>query len=257
MRLELEDLAFGYPGRTVGSGVNLSVGPGDVVCLLGPNGCGKTTLFRTILGLLPARAGRVLLDGAPLQHLPRAEVARRVAYVPQAQAVGGFAFTVLEVVLMGRTAHLGPFRAPGRADRAGAMEALAGLGIADLAGTDHTRVSGGQRQLALIARALAQGASLLVMDEPTASLDFGNQSLVLRRVLELRARGLGVILPTHDPGHAFACASVAALLHEGRLAALGPPAAVLDPARLAEVYGVPVPVERLADGHHVCAPDLR
>ena len=157
---------------------------------------------------------------------------------------------------MGRTAHLGPFARPGARDHAAAMAALETLGIADLAAADYTRISGGQRQLALIARALAQAAPLIVMDEPTASLDFGNQALVLREVRALAAQGYGIVLSTHDPDHAFACATEVALLHGGGLAAHGPPEAVLTPARLQAVYGVPVFVERLASGHTVCAPDL-
>ena len=124
---------------------------------------------------------------------------------------------------MGRTAHLGPFARPSRADRALATEALAALGILNLADADYVRISGGQRQLALIARALAQAAPLLVMDEPTASLDFGNQALVLRHVRTLRDRGLGIVLSTHHPDHAFACATSVALLHDGTLRVRGIP----------------------------------
>jgi iron complex transport system ATP-binding protein len=255
MRLEARRLAFGYPGKPVGRDVDLAVGAGEVVCLLGPNGSGKTTLFKTLLGLLRAQGGEVLIDGRPLPGLPRAEVARRVAYVPQAHAAH-FPYTVLDMVLMGRTAHLGPFARPGPRDHAAALGALETLGIADLAAADYTRISGGQRQLALIARALAQAAPLIVMDEPTASLDFGNQALVLREVRALAAGGYGIVLSTHDPDHAFACATEVALLHDGGLAAHGPPEAVLTPARLEAVYGVPVSVERLSSGHTVCAPNL-
>jgi iron complex transport system ATP-binding protein len=255
MRLEARRLAFGYPGKPVGRDVDLALGAGEVVCLLGPNGSGKTTLFKTLLGLLPAQGGEVRIDGRPLADLARAEVARRIAYVPQAHAAH-FPYTVLDMVIMGRTAHLGPFARPGARDHAAALAALETLGIADLAEADYTRISGGQRQLALIARALAQAAPLLVMDEPTASLDFGNQALVLREVRALAAQGYGIVLSTHDPDHAFACASTVALLHDGGLAAHGAPAAVLTPARLETVYGVPVSIERLASGHIVCAADL-
>jgi iron complex transport system ATP-binding protein len=255
MRLEALELAFGYPGRPVGRGVDLEVGAGEVVCLLGPNGVGKTTLFKTLLGLLPAQGGRVVLDGQPLAGLARAEVARRIAYVPQAHAAH-FPYSVQDMVLMGRTAHLGPFARPGPADHAAALAALRTLGIVALAEADYTRISGGQRQLALIARALAQAAPLIVMDEPTASLDFGNQALVLRQVRALAAEGYGIVLSTHAPDHAFACATRVALLHEGALLAEGPPAAILTPARLETVYGIKVAVERLASGHTVCAPDL-
>ena len=255
MRLEARRLAFGYPGKPVGRGVDLGVGAGEVVCLLGPNGSGKTTLFKTLLGLLPAQGGKVWIDGRPLARLPRAEIARRVAYVPQAHAAH-FPYTVLDMVVMGRTAHLGPFAHPGPHDYRAAMAALETLGIADLAAADYTRISGGQRQLGLIARALAQAAPLIVMDEPTASLDFGNQALVLREVRSLAAQGYGIVLSTHDPDHAFACGTDVALLHDGGLAAHGRPEVVLTAARLEAVYGVPVSIERLASGHIVCAPDL-
>jgi iron complex transport system ATP-binding protein len=255
MTLEARQLGFGYPGKPVGRDVDLAIGAGEVVCLLGPNGSGKTTLFKTLLGLLPAQGGEVRIDGRRLIELPRAEVARRVAYVPQAHAAH-FPYTVVDMVVMGRTAHLGPFARPGPRDRAAAVAALETLGIADLAQSDYTRISGGQRQLALIARALAQAAPLIVMDEPTASLDFGNQVLVLREVRALAAQGYGIVLSTHDPDHAFACGTEVALLHDGGLAAHGPPETVLTAARLEAVYGVPVSIERLASGHTVCAPDL-
>ncbi|MFZ1429330.1 MAG: ABC transporter ATP-binding protein [Geminicoccaceae bacterium] len=194
----------------------MSVGPGEVLCLLGPNGAGKTTLFRTLLGLVPAQGGSLLLDGRPLATWPRAAIARRIAYVPQAQTAP-FAHTVLGMVLMG------PFARPGRLDRTLVRDALATLGILHLADGEYGAISGGQYQLALIARALAQASPLLVMDEPTASLDFGNQIRVLQHVRTLRARGLGIVLSTHHPKHAFACATSVALLYQGALRALGPP----------------------------------
>ena len=253
--IEAMDLAIGYPGHEVGSDITLAAGPGAVLCLLGPNGSGKTTLFKTLLGLLPARGGRVHLSGQPLEHLSRAQIARRVAYVPQAHAAP-FAYSALEVVLMGRTARLGLFAQPGEADLKAARTALARLHIEALAEADYSRLSGGQRQLVLIARALAQETSVLIMDEPTASLDFGNQTLVLREVAGLAADGLTVILSTHDPDHAFAVGTDTALLHEGRVRATGAPAAALTPDALSSVYGVDVRVEGLADGRTVCVPSL-
>ena len=218
MRLEARGLDFGYPGKPVGRGVSLTVGPGEVLCLLGPNGAGKTTLFRTLLGLVPPQGGLMLLDGKPLSSWSRPAIARRIAYVPQAQAMA-FAHTVQDIVLMGRTAHLGPFARPGPRDLATARDAMGMMGIINLADSDYTNLSGWQRQLALIARALAQAAPLLVMDEPTASLDFGNQALVLQHIARLRASGLGIVLSTHHPEHAFDCATAVALLHDGTLRA--------------------------------------
>jgi iron complex transport system ATP-binding protein len=188
VRLAARDLAIGYPGKPVGRGISSDAGPGDVLCLLGPNGSGKTTLFRTVLGLIPKQGGEVLFDGTPIGRLARAGIARRAAYVPQAH-VAPFAFTAEEIVLMGRTARLGTFAQPGAEDRRAARAALDRLGILDLAGADYTRLSGGQRQLVLIARALAQAAPVLVMDEPTASLDFGNQVLVIGEIARRAGSG--------------------------------------------------------------------
>ncbi|MBC2859010.1 ABC transporter ATP-binding protein [Stappia sp. 28M-7] len=255
MRLATRALATGYRGRSVGRDITLAAGPGEVLCLLGPNGSGKTTLFKTLLGLIPSQGGEVLLDGTSLGRLPRAEIARKIAYVPQAHAIP-FAFPAEEVVLMGRTARLGTFAQPGPRDREAAQAALARLGIADLAPQDYTRLSGGQRQLVLIARALAQETPLLVMDEPTASLDFGNQAKVLAEIAGLAGGGLTVILSTHDPDHAFAVGTRVALLHEGNVLAEGAPQETLTPQALSTVYGVEVTVERTASGRTVCLPSL-
>jgi iron complex transport system ATP-binding protein len=253
MRLEAQALAFGYPEHAVGRDVSLSVSPGEVLCLLGPNGCGKTTLFKTLLGLLASQGGRVVVGEDDIASLTRSEIARRIAYVPQASAAP-FPYTVIDLVLMGRVSHRGLFSAPTVADRAVAMDALAQLSITELAPRDVTRLSGGQRQLVMIARAMAQAAPLIVMDEPTASLDFGNQVRVLSEVGKLASRGAGVVLSTHDPDQAFAVASRVALMRDGRVIAEGAPGAVLTSERLAEVYGVSVSVERLASGAIICAP---
>jgi iron complex transport system ATP-binding protein len=237
--LAAENLAIGYPGKPVGRGVTLSVAPGEAVALLGPNGGGKTTLLKTLLGLLAPQGGRVTLDGRPLDGYGIAERARRIGYVPQAHA-GTFAFTVRDVVLMGRTAHQGLFASPSVADREVAATSLEALGIGHLAGQAYTMISGGERQLALVARALAQQPRYMLLDEPTASLDFGNQGRVMRQLRTLTDRGLGVLFTTHDPNQAARHAARVALFGGGVLRALGPPADVLDDRALAELYGAPV-----------------
>ena len=255
MRLEARRLAFGYPGHPVGAQADLGVDRGEVLALLGPNGSGKTTLFKTLLGLLPPQGGDVWIAGQRLASLSRRRIAHHLAYVPQAHAPP-FPFSVRDVVLMGRTARLKPFAQPTAQDHEVAQAALDTLGIAMLAAHDYTRISGGQRQLALIARALAQEADVLIMDEPTASLDFGNQARVLAHVAQLKSRGLAIVLSTHDPDHALSVATRVALLEGGRILADGKPEAVVTSASLSRIYGVPVGVERLASGRLVTFADM-
>jgi iron complex transport system ATP-binding protein len=253
--LDVRSLAFGFPTRTIGRDATFSLAAGEVMCVLGPNGGGKTTLFRTILGLLASRGGEIVLDGKLLSSMSRSDIARRVGYVPQGHTAY-FAYTVSEFVLMGRTAHLGAFSAPGRNDRGVAARALESLGIGQLADKPVTEVSGGERQLALIARALAQEPRLLVMDEPTASLDFGNQVRVLERVRGLAATGIGILFSSHDPDHAFLAAQRALLLGEGRVLEIGAPAQVIRSDTLQRLYGVTISIIRTEDGRHACLPSL-
>ena len=253
--LEVRELAFGFPGRTVGRDVSFALAAGEVLCVLGPNGGGKTTLFRTVLGLLDAQAGAVILQGEELQKLSRPEIARRIGYVPQGHT-GYFAFTVREFVLMGRTAHLGPLASPGKNDMEVASRALESLGIAALAGRPVTEISGGERQLALVARALAQEPRLLVLDEPTVTLDLGNQVRVLERIRNLSGKGISILFSSHDPDHAFMCADRALLLAEGRVLEAGPPRQVIRTDTLQRMYGVSVQVLSNEAGTHVCLPRL-
>ena len=256
MSLAAHALSFGYPGRVVGRDLDLAVAGGEALCVLGPNGTGKTTLLRTLLGLLPALAGRVSESGRDLVALPRRAVARALAYVPQA-APSPFDFTLLEWVEMGRTAHLGAFAAPARGDRDAAERALERLGIGALAARSIGAVSGGERQLAHIARALATEARVLVMDEPTAGLDFANQSRVLDEVARLKAGGMAVLFCTHDPAHAFRVADRVLLLSRGRVLAQGPTAETLVAEHLSALYGVGVHVAEVttpAGPQRVCLP---
>jgi iron complex transport system ATP-binding protein len=237
--LQARGLSIGYGRTVVGEGIDLTLDGGEILCLLGPNGGGKTTLFRTLLGVLPPIAGDVRVGGKPLSRWPRRELARRLGYVPQAHA-GLFAFTVEDVVLMGRTARMGRFGAPSLHDRGAALSALDRLGIAGLSSRVYTHVSGGERQLVLIARALAQEAETLILDEPTASLDFGNQLRVLGEISRLRRDGIGILMSTHQPEHALKIADRIALLKSGRVVAQGPARETANSKRLAELYGAGV-----------------
>lgn len=231
--------------------------PGQVVCALGPNGAGKTSLFKTLLGLLPPLNGEVLLDGRNLPALSQRDIARSLAYVPQAHA-SFFPFTVFDIVLMGRAARVGLIDSPGEKDHAAADAALAKLRIGQLALTPYTQVSGGERQLVLIARALAQEPRCLIMDEPTANLDLANQVRVLEVIGDLAAEGLSVLFSTHNPDHAFWCANHVALMREGEIMAAGAPDEVMNRAALRALYGIDVDVLEIdAAGRKVCAPMLR
>jgi len=254
-RLVIEDLSCGYSGHVVGRHISFSVGAGEVLCVLGRNGEGKSTLFKTILGLLPPGAGAVRVDGELTAGWSARRRALTFGYVPQTGG-GAFPFTVAQLVLMGRTAHRGAFGAPSAADRRVADHAIETLGIEHLAQREWLRISGGERQLALIARALAQETRILVLDEPTASLDFGNQVRVLHAVRSLaEARGLTVLLSTHHPEQAFACADRVAVLAGGVLLRIGAPAEVITTEALRTCYAVEVAVLPVADDRYrVCVP---
>jgi iron complex transport system ATP-binding protein len=244
MTLAGQNLTIGYSDRVVGRRLNVAVAQGEVLALLGPNGGGKTTLLKTLLGILRPLAGEVALAGRTLASLTTSERAREIAYVPQVHTPS-FAFTVETVVLMGRTAHGGLFSRPSAKDRAVAARALDRFGITHLAHRPYTLISGGERQLVLLARALAQEPRFIVLDEPTASLDFGNQGKVMREIRALASSGHGVLFTTHDPNHALRAADRAFLLREGIGVAEGKVGEVLTKPQLERLYGTPI--ERLTD----------
>lgn len=247
--LELDQVSCGYGTREVVSRFSASVAPGEVFCLLGPNGIGKTTLFKTILGFLPPRGGSMTLGGRDLTLVSPEERARLIGYVPQAH-VPPFAFSVFDVVLMGRTAYLGAFGRPGKKDRQAADNSLERLGIGFLRHRVYTELSGGERQMVLIARALTQEPAFLMMDEPTSNLDFGNQARVLQNIRRLAGEGLGIVMTTHFPDHVFQCGSRVALMRPGRPHLVGEVAVIMTAENLQSAYGVPVTIMEAADGDH-------
>ena len=239
MILSGHSLTIGYRDRVVGNRLDISLKTGEVLALLGPNGGGKTTLLKTLLGLLAPQSGEVRLGDRALASLTSRERARLIAYVPQFH-VATFAFTVEAVVLMGRTAHGNLFSRPSSADRAIAARVLERFGIAHLRERPYTMISGGERQLVLLARALAQEPQFVVLDEPTASLDFGNQGKVLREIRALAASGHGVLFTTHDPNHAMRAADRAYLLRDGARVGEGAIGLILNKAQLERLYGTSI-----------------
>lgn len=233
--LQIDRLSFGYPGRQVLDEVSFTVRSGELRALFGPNGTGKSTLFRCILGLLRHR-GTVMLDRVDLRTLPPTAVAKRIAYVPQ-QHTTPFPFTVFDMVLMGRTPHLGGVFGPRRADLEVCERVLDAVGLTTDSHRPYPTLSGGQRQLVLIARALAQESDLLLLDEPTASLDFGNQGLVWSRIRALATAGSGILVCTHDPNQVLRyCDQVLALGREGRVVADGVPVETVTTELVSALY---------------------
>jgi len=236
-------LAIGYATRTLAENLSFTLRAGEAMAILGPNGSGKTTLFRTLLGLLPPRAGSVSLDGKDIAALAPGQMARQVGYVPQA-ATGFFNFTVREVVEMARAPHLAWYATPGTRDSAIAEQALVELNLSAFAARQFAELSGGERQLVMIARALASEASILLLDEPTASLDYGNQFLILDEIAKLKARGVAILFTTHDPNQAFRVCSQPAdrtltISRDGAVS-IGSTDQILTGDRLSSLYGQPI-----------------
>ncbi|WP_397476025.1 ABC transporter ATP-binding protein [Pusillimonas sp.] len=230
-----EGLVIGHAGKPISRPLTLRLQAREILCVLGPNGSGKSTLFKTLMGLLPALEGELRVLDKPVRRWSRRDFARRVGYVPQAHD-GMFPFTVEEMVLMGRTAHIGPYSLPGAHDKDVAHKCLEQLQISHLRDKVYTEISGGERQLALIARALAQEPAILIMDEPTASLDYGNQIRVLEHVRQLGSDGIAILLSTHQPDHALRVADRVALFRDGAIHHCGAPAQTVTPQRLAWLY---------------------
>ena len=255
--LEVRDLHAGYDGVEIVHGVSFDVADGEFCCIIGANGCGKTTLLKNLLGLIKPFSGTVRMNGADVLAMDERTMARHFAYIPQAHTPP-FPFAVRDVVLMGRTPHMGRLAVVSPTDRRIAYQALVQLGIEHLADSVYTDLSGGQRQLVLIARALTQQPQLLIMDEPTASLDFGNQQMVLSRMKSLSASGMAVIMVTHDPDHALYCADRVIVMKEGDVLMDGTTQQTITTDMLQSIYQTSVQVldVTMADGRvkRVCVP---
>jgi iron complex transport system ATP-binding protein len=236
MKLELRDVACGYQGHPpIVKNINMELESGDVCCILGPNGVGKTTLFKTILNLLPPLSGQVCVDGENTAPWKPQKLSRTMAYVAQAHTPT-FPYLVKEVAMMGRMGQIGTMGQPGREDHEIVEQALEDMGIRHLRDVPYSDISGGERQLLLIARALVQQPKVLIMDEPTANLDYGNMVRVMENIRRLADQGLCVVFTTHMPDQAFMCRAKTALLLRGQPALFGPADAVVTERSLYEAY---------------------
>lgn len=246
MTLTVKDLTYRYAktAAPVLQGISFTAESGDFLSVLGANGAGKSTLFRCLLGGLTDYTGAIELDGRDVRTLSRRETAEHIAYIPQIHRPT-FGYSVLDTTLMGLTRQLSPFRSPTPEMEKQAMDALEQMGVTQLAERNFATLSGGEQQLVLIARALCQRSDILVMDEPTSSLDYGNQLRVLERVRLLAQQGYTVLLSTHNPEHALRFATHVLALHGGTVAACGPVEEMLTEELLHTLYRIPLTVAQV------------
>ena len=260
LKLQIKNAKCGYLKKTILENVSFEIGTGDILCILGPNGVGKTTLFKTILGFLKLKGGSILLDGEDINKWSRKEFAKAIGYLPQTH-IPPFPYKVRDVVVMGRTAHLGIFSSPSSEDYEIAEKTIDLLGIAHLTDKVYTEISGGERQLVLIARALAQEPKILIMDEPTSNLDYGNQVRVLKHIKELSKRNIGIIMTSHFPDHAFMASTKVLAINGGEEYSIGTSEEVVTSQLLQKIYNIRVQINTVVDRMNndtlkVCVPIL-
>lgn len=237
MMLSVNSLSYSYGQSAVLHDISFELKKGELMSVIGPNGVGKSTLFKCILGILPDYSGTITVDGRDMLRLSRREKAAAVAYIPQIHRPT-FGYTVLDTVLMGIARQINTLSQPKREHLDIAREAISRVGADSLAERDFARLSGGEQQLVLIARAIAQRSGVLVMDEPTSALDYGNQLRVLDLVRELADEGYSVLLSTHNPQHALSYGDSVLALNSGSTAAYGVPAETLNRELIRTLYRV-------------------
>lgn len=257
MGLSVKDLYFSYKKNDVLKGVSFDISKGKLLCVLGKNGAGKSTLFRCILGLLKHYEGSILIDGAATDSLSARELSQKIAYIPQNHSTV-FPFSVFDMVLMGTTAHLGQFENPGKSQKKAAADALKTMNIGHLKDRSFSNISGGEQQLTLIARAIAQQTKTLIMDEPCSNLDYGNQIRVMKSVKRLAEQGYLVIQSTHNPEHAFLFADEVLVMLDGKVGGIGPSEEILTEELLQKIYGIQIQLHDIEGSRiRVCVPDQR
>ena len=261
MELAVRNVSVGMAGRPpLQSGVSFSVRSGEVCCVLGPNGCGKSTLVKTILGVRPPLAGSITVDGSDVSSWSASQVSEKIAYVAQTQRQS-FPFEVEDVVMLGRVARTSSFSGkPSLADRRIAEDAMREMGIYHLRKRPYVDVSGGELQMVMFARALAQKPGLMILDEPPAALDYGNAMRVVGKVREIAAAGYAVVMVTHNPDHAFMTRSNVVLFRKGKPMLFGPAEAVITRENIRDAYGINVKLVEFgrAGGQsmRLCAPEF-
>lgn len=253
--LEAERISFSYDGKTpVLSEVNLCIAPGEMLTILGPNGAGKSTLLNCLVGTLTPQKGRVMLAKSEISEMSPRDIAKLIAYVPQT-SIPTYGYQVRTYIAMGRAPHKGLFEQPKAEDLALVDKTIESLGISHIAEKPYTQISGGERQLANVCRALVQQPKIIIFDEPTSALDYGNQVKVLRLVKRLREQGYAIIMTTHNPDHPILLGGRVGILNRQGNFSVGDTKKLMSEDRLSELYDVPLRVIRVDEiDRNVCLP---
>ena len=251
MIFEVEHGTFGYDKRTILNDINFRVRTGEVMSVLGSNGVGKTTLLKCMMGFLKWNEGQSLVDGTPVTQIPNKELWKRIAYVPQAKG-SAFSYTALDMVLLGRSAHIGTFRQPKKEDMDIAIKAMEDIGILHLKDKLCTKMSGGELQMVLIARALTTFPEMLVLDEPESNLDFKNQLIILDTIKKLsEERNISAIVNTHYPVHALQLSDKALMMNRDGSSFYGKAQDVINEENMKTVFGVHVHVNEYRKSDYI------
>lgn len=250
---EAKNISFSYDGERIFEDISFSIERGDVLCILGPNGTGKTTLIKCLNGLHDVDSGEILVNGKNIRKLSFSEISKHIGYIPQSH-VPSFPFTVMDVVIMGRAPYLNLTDSPKEKDIQIALDSLKTLGIENLKDKEYTNLSGGERQLVFLARVLCQQPDILILDEPTSHLDFGNQIKLLEIIDNLSKAGLSIIMSSHFPDHAFLSSTKVAIMKNKRFIDFGTPEDVVTEENLRKAYSIDVKLIELDNERKVCVP---
>lgn len=254
--LSAKNISFSYGNKEIIKDITFELEQGDIISLLGPNGAGKSTLIKVLLGLLKPQKGEVFLEGKELREYSQKSLAKKIAYVPQNSHLP-FAYTVLEVVIMGRIAHQTLFSKYTCKDEEIAKKSLEMLHIEHLKDRVYNELSGGQQQLVLIARALAQEAKIFIMDEPVSGLDYGNQIRLLEQIQNLSNEGYTFLQSTHYPDHALLISNESLLMKDGKVFQKGKTLEVITEESLQTLYGVNVEIAKFSQNQYICIPTFK
>ncbi len=252
--LEVKKATFAYENScNIFEDINLTVDAGDVVCILGSNGCGKTTLIKCLNRLHDLKEGAIYIKGMDIKRIDQRTIARNIGYIPQGH-VSTFAFTVFDVVLMGRTPHIDYLDSPGKEDFRITEEALKKFGIYHLKDKPYTSLSGGEQQLVFFARVITQEPSILLLDEPTSHLDFGNQLKTLNIISQLSKEGISIVMTSHYPDHAFISSNKVALMKDHKFIGIDSPEKIITKENMENIYGIEVKIMDISPDRKICVP---